>query len=254
MPRYSDLIPGILREVSDLRQNPALYVRKLEQFLTTYHGQVRHRPDEVPILTQEGTEPVRLAIERLLSVQDPLRKCDWSEALSAAAQAHALDTGSKNIVGHVGSDGRQLSERIKEFGDWDGSLAEVLCYGAVTATEVVCALLVDDGLPFREHREALLLPDLRWIGVAFGPHEEQKTVATIILASKFTPKSVFPRVEPPTDVIPLNWEARNWVEGAVRMNCEVTSEMDGKRVKRRVVKKWVLEDGREETTEEVIYN
>jgi len=255
MPRYSDVVQGIFQELNELRRNPSGYANKLEHFLSQYHGSVRHRSEEVPVVTKEGPEAVNEAISVLRERTAPLRTFTWSEALSSAAQAHAIDLGPKGLVGHKSSDDQKsLQERLDGYGKWSGHLVEVLDFGGVSATEIVCSLLVDDGMPTREHREGLLTADLRQVGIGFGAHEEQRTMAVIILASKFQESTDYERLTASTDALEGTWEAKNWMEGAVKLTCEVSSETEGDVMRKRVTKRWEMADGSERVTEEIIYN
>lgn len=247
------MVQSIYHEVTELRRNPAAYVTKLEQHLNQYHGLVRHRPDDVPILTKEGAAAVREAIEQVASTP-PLRTAAWSDALSCAAQAHVNDLGPRGIISHLGSNGDGLVTRLQPYGKWDGTLAEILDFGSVNAVESVCSMLVDDGNPVRDHRNVLLTPDLRFIGVGFGPHDQQRTMGTVILITKFKPHDDYPRYLPSGDLISTNWEAKNWLEGAIRLSCDVTTEAEGTLVRRRITKRWEMSDGSNQTTEEIIYS
>jgi len=253
MPRYSEIVQSLYQEITELRRNPPAYVPKLEHFQASYHGLVRHRADDVPILTKEGADLVQEAITRLAATP-PLRTATWSDALSCAAQAHVNDLGPRGIIGHHGSNGDNLVKRLEAFGKWDGTLAEVLDYGSLNPVEAVCSLLVDDGLPIREHRDMLLSPEIRLLGIGFGPHDQQRTMATILLVSKFQPHEDYPRYLPSGDLMATNWEARNWLVGALRLSCDVTSESEGTLMRRRITKRWEMGDGSSQTTEEVIYS
>jgi hypothetical protein len=105
-----------------------------------------------------------------------------------------------------------------------GNAVELLDYGSVSAEEIICAFLGDDGQPTRPHRKALLDPALTKIGVGLAPHEEYSTICVLILASEFTEHQSFPETKVPAGSPPEYWELEEWVSGAVRMTCEVTTD------------------------------
>ena len=59
---------------------------------------------------------------------------------------------------------------MRAGGDDTKQIAEVISYGATTPSEVVISWLVDDGVPSRGHREAVLDPGLTWAGGSCRPH------------------------------------------------------------------------------------
>jgi len=254
MPKYSEVIQGVLGEINECRSNPEAYAAKLEQLLDLYHGRIRHRPDDVPVVTKEGVDAVHEAIAALKAAQatSPL---ELSAGLAAACQQHCNDLGPRGTTGHKGADQSTFQQRLEKYGKWMGHLIEALDFGSITAQEVVCSLLVDDGLPSREHRTAVLSANYKKIGVGFGAHDELKSMCTLVMATKFTDHAEFPRVQVPEGQVQGTWEARNWVDGAIRLTCEITSEMESGKVVKRVTKIWEMEDGSEpRKTEEIIYD
>lgn len=96
-------------------------------------------------------------------------------ALARAAQAHAEDMGKSGGVGHVGSDGATLRERVRRAGaEINTMLAENCSYGFADPLEIVLQLLVDTGVPARGHRETILNPVLKFVGVGTRPHVEHR--------------------------------------------------------------------------------
>ncbi|MDZ7306405.1 MAG: CAP domain-containing protein [candidate division KSB1 bacterium] len=96
-------------------------------------------------------------------------------ALAAAAQAHAEDMGKTGKIGHVGSDGATLRERLWRAGAAINTyLAENCSYGYEDPVQIVLQLLVDAGVPSRGHRRNLLNPNLQFIGVGIRPHIEHR--------------------------------------------------------------------------------
>jgi uncharacterized protein YkwD len=59
---------------------------------------------------------------------------------------------------------------------------EANAYGPTDARSVVIGLLVDDGSPDRGHRQILLSPGFRYVGVGYGRHATYKEMCVIDLA------------------------------------------------------------------------
>jgi len=96
-------------------------------------------------------------------------------ALARAAQAHAEDMGKSGSVGHVGTDGATLRERVRRAGAATNTiLAENCSYGFADPLEIVLQLLVDVGVPSRGHRETILNPFLKFVGVGTRPHAKHR--------------------------------------------------------------------------------
>jgi uncharacterized protein YkwD len=86
-----------------------------------------------------------------------------NETLQAVALAHAQDMAEHDFVGHVGSDGSTLAQRLRNAGFTGWLIAsENVAAGFSTPEGVVAAWLASPG-----HRENLLHPSLREIGVAY---------------------------------------------------------------------------------------
>ena len=56
------------------------------------------------------------------------------------------------MTGHEGSDGKNISERIEKYCQWDGAIAENLDFGFKSAENIMINLLVDDGVKARYQR------------------------------------------------------------------------------------------------------
>lgn len=168
--RFTREETGVFNAVNQLRASPADFARTLESFRSFYQGDLFVQPGHIPIRTHEGVRAVDEAIVALRRLSSSLRTLTLSRGLSDAAALHVRDTGAKGLVGHAGSDGENLSERIVRFGNWSGSIGECISYGDADPTGVVAELLVDDGVRDRGHRVALLNPEWRYVGVSCGAH------------------------------------------------------------------------------------
>ena len=241
----------IFDEINHLREDPHSYADKLLNEFPHYKDRnIRHRPGTVPVYTREGIKAISEAHTELLNL-DPLPPLHYSIGLSSAAVSHCLDTGALGIVGHIGSQETSLQERIEKHGKWSGNIIEALDYGSVSGFEVVLSLLVDDGLTTRPHRKALLNPNFTKIGVGAGPHSEFKTVACVIFSAYY---EEFDHVEiehVSEELVPLNPEIEDWMEGAVKVTCEVREDVEKGRKIKRIKKHWQMADGSIRTVDEV---
>jgi hypothetical protein len=250
MTSFKDFISSIFDSVNQLRTCPSSWVQHLENELSNYkQGNVRHRPGTVPLQTREGVTAVHELLDELRSIEE-LFPLDHSLGLSLAAQQHCSDTGSLGIVGHIGSRETTLQKRVEQFGKWSENIVEALDYGSVSAYEVVLSLLVDDGLPTRPHRNALLNPHFEKLGVGAAKHSEFKTVACLVFAVKFEDNEELPAMEFLDELIEPNPEVDDWLEGAVKLTCEVRDEYRGREKIQKIKKHWQMADGSIQTVEE----
>lgn len=62
---------------------------------------------------------------KFLINQKPLPPLRLSQALTQAAQDHAIDLAKTGMMGHTGSDGSSMADRItrRGQGQWTGSMA-----------------------------------------------------------------------------------------------------------------------------------
>ena len=96
-----------------------------------------------------------------------------------------LDIGHKGLVQHESSDGTSVKERLKRFGKIITCYGENLSFHCETAMEVVCQLIIDDGVPNRGHRENIFNPDFRVCGIYSGKHKDFDTMTTIDFAAAY---------------------------------------------------------------------
>ena len=94
-----------------------------------------------------------------LKQQKPMDPFKLSESLNMSALDHATDLAKHNMMGHTGTDGSDLTTRIKRRCGTRGygTLAEnigtdFLVQGRNHALQTVLGLIIDDGVPSRGHR------------------------------------------------------------------------------------------------------
>ena len=171
MPDWDRLARDVQAETNLLRRDPSVYVRHLQALLPRFDGLVVERPGRPFLRTEEGAPAVQEAIDALRAAQ-PANPLEWSVGLARAASDHVRDQGPLGGTEHVGTDGSDPARRMERYGQWRGAVAENIAYGENPAREVVLQLLIDDGVPARGHREALLDPEWGVAGVACGRHRD----------------------------------------------------------------------------------
>jgi uncharacterized protein YkwD len=161
------LAPGVLAEINRVRAHPGEYA-----------DQLRGAPQ---------TAATREAIA-YLARRTPAPPLQYAPGLDASAGWHAADEGRHGAFEHTGSDGSSAGERMRRAGVWAGMLAEEMAAGEDTAGDVVRALIIDEGVPDRGHRNDLMDPFLRRAGVGCAQHPIYGVICVIDLASAAPPR------------------------------------------------------------------
>jgi len=174
---------AVVREMNLARQNPALYATYLQELRSRMSGNQLILPGQTRIRTKEGTGAIDEAIRFLQNAQ-PLAPLTFSPGMSRAAADHCADQANGGF-GHEGRDRSHAGERIARYGTVVGSWGENLSYGKSSARDVVLALIIDDGLPGRKHRQNIFNPNYNVAGAAFGPHARFRTVCSMDFAGGY---------------------------------------------------------------------
>jgi len=170
-PDWSALAREVAEETNRLRGDPASYASYLEAMLPRFDGFVLERPGRPFLRTDEGAPAVQEAIAAMRAAR-PVQPLQWSEGLARAAGDHVRDQGPIGGTEHTGTDGSDPARRMERYGRWRGGVAENIAYGENPARDVVLQLVIDDGVPNRGHRDALLEGDWGISGVACGRHRD----------------------------------------------------------------------------------
>ena len=86
-----------------------------------------------------------------------------SPALSTVAHAYACELAARGDIGHTGSDGSTLSERLRRGGVAAAMVAENNAAGYRTPAEVVAAWMTSP-----QHRENILRPNAARVGIGLA--------------------------------------------------------------------------------------
>ena len=191
---YEEIESELFKSHNKIRTDPQSFIPKLKDCLNHFRDKIYHQPGEDPIQTYEGREGIEDAI-RFLKNQKPVPPLTYSEAISKACKDHVNDIGPKGLTSHEGSDGKNISDRIEKYCEWDGACAENIDFGFKNADNIIIYLLVDDGVKQRYQRKNLFHTDFKYMGVGVGAHKDYG-ICTVIGYTK----GVRNLGEEPTDV------------------------------------------------------
>jgi uncharacterized protein YkwD len=170
----------VLAVLNAARTDPAAYARGLGQYRHYFHANLLRYPGQpADIETTEGVAVVDETIG-FLEHQPSLAPVQSAALLQQSAADLVADQSQSGTTGHDGSDGSTPGDRAVRRGG-GAYVAEVIAYGPIDAEDVVRQLVVDDGVSDRGHRNILYSPDLRFAGVACGPHPQYRMMCVIDL-------------------------------------------------------------------------
>ena len=173
---------AVVREMNLARQNPALYASYLEEMRGQFNGNLLVRPGRTPFRTKEGVKAVDEAIRYLRSAS-PRQPLTFSPGMSQGAADHCAAQARGGMSHGAGGN---TGARIARYGQWSGSWGENISCGRQSAREIVIALIIDDGLRSRKHRDNIFNPNFNYAGAATGPHAQYRTVASMSFAGGYS--------------------------------------------------------------------
>ena len=176
---------GVAEAIGRLRRDPHGLVAALTRHRARYRGKELYLPGmDGPIITFEGVKAVDEAI-RAARAASPRPRLRISAGLSRSAHQHAVEIGRAGTIEHMGRDGSTPEQRMERQGRVGGLSGEDIGTGYGGADVMVLSLFIDDGVPDRGHRDNLLEPDYRVVGVGCAPHARWGTVCVLDFASSF---------------------------------------------------------------------
>jgi uncharacterized protein YkwD len=181
--RADDMPDAVLAALNRARADPAGFSSVLQQYRARMSGKRYLKPGTTNswIMTQEGTAAVDEAIA-VLRATAPLPALSVNPGLALAALDQVAWQGPRGEIGHGGQGGSSPSDRVIRHGVRTRMSGENISYGS-DGLQVVIDLIVDDGVASRGHRNNILNPDFRQVGIAIGPHRRYGTMCVIDLAS-----------------------------------------------------------------------
>lgn len=180
----------VFEEINDVRRDPPAYAKKLQLRLSCDVVGSTLWSKDVGLRLTEGKAVLEEVIALLSGMAPvPLLEGGLSDGLCLAALDLTRDLGPKGLMGQVGTDETTLRDRVDRYGVWIDGCVEVLSYSAYEPSEIVCQLLLDDGVPSRWHRNALLDGRMREAGVCMADHAASNVMTVITLCGRFVPNS-----------------------------------------------------------------
>lgn len=175
----------IVAELNRARTDPRGYAAGLAVYRSYFHGKiVRYPGNPDGLRTAEGIAAVDEAI-RALRRQPPVATIRSATLLARAARDHVVEQGPRGATGHASANGERARDRLVRRGG-GAYVAEVITYGPPSAAEVVRQLIVDDAVPGRGHRKAVLAAEWAYAGAACGPHRRYKVMCVVTFARTAT--------------------------------------------------------------------
>lgn len=184
MSYLTDLEKAVVRELNAVRSNPQGYAKHIKARLKYYNGNRYEYPGQTVLMTMEGASAAQECYEFLMKAS-PIDTLKPSKGMSLAARDHVEDQGPTGKTGHNGRDGSSPFDRIERYGKWLKIAGENIDYGNDNAREIVIALLIDDGVPSRGHRNNIFNPDFKVVGVACGYHAKYRAMCVMTFAGGF---------------------------------------------------------------------
>jgi uncharacterized protein YkwD len=172
---------AVVREMNLARQNPAQYASYLEEMRGQFNGNLLVRPGRIPLRTKEGAKAVDEAI-RFLRSASPRPTLAFSPGMSRAAADHCAAQAGGGMSHRAGGN---TGSRISRYGTFSGSWGENISCGRQSAREIVIALIIDDGLRSRKHRDNIFSTNFTVAGAATGPHAQYRTIASMAFAGGY---------------------------------------------------------------------
>ncbi len=170
----------IILEMNKVRTNPSEYAEsKIKPMLKRFIGK-KYIHKNMTYVTKEGAKAVEECYKVLYKTK-PSGILYPDEGLSRAAYDHLKDQGRTGTIGHIGSDNSTPLKRVKRYLNSDYMyIGENISYGLSSSDDIVTFLLINDGMPSRNHREVLLNPKFNLTGVACGYHKIYEIMCVIV--------------------------------------------------------------------------
>lgn len=106
-------------------------------------------------------------------------------AAAVAIRSSAAWRGRSTCCAHFGAKGESPLDRVARYGILQGPGGENIAVGFADPRLVVLYLLIDDGVPDRGHRKAIVDRRYEQVGVGCGPHARFRTVCVMDLAAGY---------------------------------------------------------------------
>jgi len=176
----TEIEKDLLKEVNELRTNPKGYAEKIEKNKQYFKDKIyRHPDDKNKVRTEEGAEAYDEAIDFLKNKAVAVEALTPSKGLNKIA-IDILTEYQKDIDAKL-----DLDAIIGKHGTLQGAYKQVVQFGSSRPEQIIINLVVSDGDKTRGQRDALLMEDMKKVGVAYGTHETYRNLTVITECSKF---------------------------------------------------------------------
>ena len=172
----------LLKEVNDLRRNPAAYgdkILKAKKYFKDGTNIFKHPKSKNAVETAEGPAAFEEAGNFLNNQAMSRNELDLSKGLNQIS-AEFLAEFQKDIQSKV-----QIEPVVQKYGKFSGNFRRLVQLGGDSAELAVISLVVGDGDKSRAYRDALLLENLNKIGVAHGTHKDFGHCSVICVCNDF---------------------------------------------------------------------
>lgn len=179
---YGNLAREVITEINSLRSDPQKYIEVLEKDKIFFKENILYRPEEDPLITEEGESAYNEAIEFLHSAESR-HELDRDDHLCRACFEHSNDIGDHGLFSIEGSNNMSIVDRLDKYAEFDNELSCAVEFGSHKAQEIVLSLLICDGEPSRKNRLNLFKEEFNFIGAASSHHEDTEVLTVICYAN-----------------------------------------------------------------------
>ena len=167
---YSEIEENIYKQLNEIRNSPILYIQKVKEAKNYFQDKIYKPPGEEPIETYEGNSIIEESISFLKTRRQALL-LKKSEFIAKACKDHIEDIGQKGLTSHEGSDGKNITDRLEKYCEWDGVVSESMDFGFKGAENIILNLIFYDGLKNKINRMNLFSNKFKYVGIAVGFHK-----------------------------------------------------------------------------------
>ena len=199
----TELAGKVIEEINNLRKDPTCYVPKLEALLKKFDNDddptLFNEGDDMKRQTKDGRDAIYEAI-KVLNEAESRHELVHNPLLDRAAHAHVADIGPKGKL-----ENGDVEKRLLQHGRLWANYGQCIAFRFTDAEDIVCQLLVSDGLANDPHRVNLFRKEFLEIGVATGdcktnnffakyfkkPGDGLKNICVVNLSMKYMTEAEF---------------------------------------------------------------
>jgi hypothetical protein len=187
----------LVNVLNQVRMRPHCFLAHAQNHLSSFTDEFVHRDKHnrpnIAIRTKEGRTAVMECIE-FLKTAEPCPPLELNALLDKCAAEHVVKVSSPTF--RVNKDKTlSLGDRFANYGNWRGSIGEVVSFGDSRAIDIVLSLLIDDGALSRGNRASVFDPSYTQVGAAITSldAEDGSSCCVIEFAASMSDWSFFQR-------------------------------------------------------------